>query len=62
MGYKVEYNWSDNEVETWNPVIDMNLSKTKPVVRLFLSEEQAQNYIDQEGADKKDKYRIVEVE
>ena len=60
MAYKVEYNCGIEE-ESWNPIINMNLSKTKAVVQLFLSEEQAQAYIDEEDGDK-DRYRIVEVE
>jgi len=63
MAYNVEYNCGVNGEESWNPVIDMNLSKTRAVARIFITEDQAKNFIDEESrGDNLDKYRIIEVE
>lgn len=47
MAYKVLVKL--NDTEDWIPVIDMKLSRTKKVDRLFIDEEAAQFYIDQQA-------------
>lgn len=67
MAYKVMVKVSDNG--SWDPVLDMKLSRTKTVPRLFIDEEAAQYFIDQqpkveeEGANQyRREFKIVEAE
>ena len=46
MAYKVLVQVSENG--DWDPVLDMKLSRTRSVPRLFIDEEAAQYYIDQQ--------------
>ena len=46
MAYKVLVQVSEDG--DWDPVLDMKLSRTRSVPRLFLEEEDAQYYIDQQ--------------
>lgn len=46
MAYKVLVQVSENG--DWDPVLDMKLSRTRSVPRLFLEEEDAQYFIDQQ--------------
>ena len=46
MAFKVLVQVSEDG--DWDPVLDMKLSRTRSVPRLFLDEEAAQYYIDQQ--------------
>ena len=46
MAYKVLVQVSEDG--DWDPVLDMKLSRTRSVPRLFIDEEAAQYYIDQQ--------------
>ena len=46
MAYKVLVQVSEDG--DWDPVLDMKLSRTRSVPRLFLDEEAAQYFIDQQ--------------
>jgi hypothetical protein len=62
MPYKVEYDCGTG-YEDWNVVIDMNLSKTKPVERIFMTDEQAQNFINKDSGGKQlERYRIIDMD
>ena len=64
MAYKVLVKL--NDTEDWIPVIDMKLSRTKKVERLFIDEDAAQYFIDQqpkqEGGEYNRQFKIVEAE
>lgn len=58
MGYKVLV--KNSEDDTWDPVLDMKLSRTKAVPRLFLDEEAAQYFIDNTEKSPGDLFKIEE--
>jgi len=55
MAYKVLVQVSENG--DWDPVLDMKLSRTRSVPRLFLEEEDAQYFIDQQPKQEEAGYR-----
>ena len=64
MAYKVLVQVSEDG--DWDPVLDMKLSRTRSVPRLFLDEEAAQYYIDQQPKQEEGgynrKFKIEEAE
>jgi len=50
------------ESSDWHPVIDMKLSKTKRVDRVFLDEEDAADFAKKTLNLKEDLYRVIEAE
>lgn len=64
MAYKVLVQTSEDG--DWDPVLDMKLSRTRTVPRLFLDEEAAQYFIDQQPKHEEGGYnrqfKIEEVE
>ncbi len=65
MAYKVLVQVSEDG--DWDPVLDMKLSRTRSVPRLFLEEEDAQYFIDQQpkhldGVGYKRQFKIEEAQ
>jgi len=54
MAYKVLVQVSEDG--DWDPVLDMKLSRTRSVPRLFLDEDAAQYYIDQQPKQEEGSY------
>jgi len=54
MAYKVLVQVSEDG--DWDPVLDMKLSRTRSVPRLFIDEEAAQYYIDQQPKQEEGSY------
>jgi hypothetical protein len=54
MAYKVLVQVSEDG--DWDPVLDMKLSRTRSVPRLFLDEDAAQYYIDQQPKQEEGNY------
>jgi len=61
MACKIETRLN-NESENWHPVIDMKLSKTKRVDRLFIDEEEAHRFAKNTLKLGEDLYRLIEAE
>ena len=55
MAYKVLVQVSEDG--DWDPVLDMKLSRTRSVPRLFIDEEAAQYYIDQQPKQEEGGYK-----
>lgn len=67
MPYRVEVRLQEEDkekelMEYWAPVIDLQLSRTKTVPRIFLSKESAEAYVRQDKAGTGKEYRIVTAE
>ena len=55
MAYKVLVQVSEGG--DWDPVLDMKLSRTRSVPRLFIDEEAAQYFIDQQPKQEEGSYK-----